>query len=133
MPLLVLPVVVIVLGNQTGHWPFRPHLLGGTGYFGSVWDDLSAGGRAWVSVTLPFDPKVDPELRTAVTGVLVLLLVVTAAAILVWRAPLVAVLTTFAPFAVTSTVFRVGDELLRSTIMLGLGPGAWSASSTGGG
>jgi transglutaminase-like putative cysteine protease len=119
-PLLVLPVLLIAIGNQTGHWPFRPHLLGYTGYFAKVWSDLSDGGRAWVSVTLPFDPQVDPELRMAVTCALLVLMVLVAAAILVWRAPLLAVLGTFVPFAVTSTVFRVGDDLLRSVIMLGI-------------
>ena len=70
----MVPVLLIAVGNQTGHWPFRPHLLGYTGYFAKVWSDLSDGGRAWVSVTLPFDPEVDPELRMAVTCALVILL-----------------------------------------------------------
>ena len=113
-------MLLIAVGNQTGHWPFRPHLLGYTGYFAKVWSDLSDGGRAWVSVTLPFDPEVDPELRMAVTLRARDPAVLVAAAILVWRAPLLAVLGTFAPFAVTSTVFRVGDDLLRSAIMLGI-------------
>jgi hypothetical protein len=43
-----------------------------------------------------------------------------AAALLVWRAPLVALLVVFAPFMAVSTVFVLDDRELRSGLMLGL-------------
>ena len=112
--------LVLAVGLVTGHWPLRPHLLGDTGYFALAAGEFWNGGYQWTQVVLPFDPDRYPDLQTAITLVVFVLLSALAAALLVWRAPLVALLVVFVPFMAVSTVFVLDDRSLRAGLMLGL-------------
>lgn len=112
--------LVTAVGLVTGHWPLRPHLLGDTGYFALVAGEFWNGGYQWTQVVLPFDPDRYPDLQTAVTLTVFVLLSALAASLLVWRAPLVALLVVFVPFMAVSTVFVLEDRSLRAGLMLGL-------------
>ena len=116
----LLPTVVVAVGVTTGHWPLRPHLLGHTGYFALVWDDLSNGARLWTSVLLPYDPARYPDLRIAVSLAVFALFAVLAAALVVWRAPFAALVVAFVPFMAVSTVYVLDERRLRGVAMLAL-------------
>jgi transglutaminase-like putative cysteine protease len=118
--LALIPFTVIAIGIATGHWPFRPHLLGRTGYFERVSGEIHSGLSSWLVTVLPYDSAKTPELRVIVLLAVAALLAALAAAILVWEAPLPAIVLAFVPFLVVSTVFRLEAPVLRAGIMLGL-------------
>ena len=46
--ILIIPATITAIGAATGHWPFRPHLLGDTGYFRLVGGEINDGLDRWV-------------------------------------------------------------------------------------
>jgi transglutaminase-like putative cysteine protease len=141
LALTLVPFVVIAIGLATGHWPFHPHLLGHTGYFARVGGDIHSGLSSWLVTVLPYDASHTPELRVIVLLGVGALLAALAAAILVWEAPLPAIVLAFVPFLVVSTVFRLEAPVLRAAIMLALavaalailgGRGSWWAHAAAG-
>lgn len=111
-------LVVAAVGLVLGHWPFRPHLLGVTGYFGQVASDLSVGGRQWPRVLLPYDAERFPELHRTFTIALVVLLWMIATAVILLRRPLLSALLVFLPFAGGSAVYHLQAQGLRGAAML---------------
>jgi transglutaminase-like putative cysteine protease len=118
--LLAIPAVITAIGAATGHWPFRPHLLGDTGYFRLVGGDLHDGLDRWVRTLLPYDPVKAPQLHAVVSLAIFACFAALAAALLVWRAPYPAIVVGFIPFLVVSTVYVLPRPTLRAAIFLGL-------------
>ena len=118
--ILLLPATVTAIGAATGHWPFRPHLLGDTGYFRLVGGEIHDGLDRWVRTLLPYDPVKAPELHAVVALACFLCFVALAAALLVWRAPFPAIVVSFIPFLVVSTVYSLPRPTLRAAIFLAL-------------
>ncbi len=116
----LVPYTVAAVGLATGHWPFRPHLLGSGGYFARSVGDVHDGLSSWVSTVLPYDAAKTPELRVVVVLSIAVLLAALAAVILVWRSALPAIVLAFVPFLVVSTVFSLDRPALRAAIMLAL-------------
>ena len=118
--LLALPAIVTAVGVATGHWPFRPHLLGDAGYFRLVGGDLQDGLDRWVRTLLPYDPVKATQLHAVVVLTIFGCFAALAAALLVWRAPYPAIVVGFIPFLVVSTVYVLPRPTLRAAIFLGL-------------
>ncbi len=117
---LVLPAIVVAVGAATGHWPFRPHLLGDTGYFRLVGGDLHDGLERWVRTLLPYDPAKAPQLHAVVLLAIFACFAALAASLLVWRSPYPAIVVGFIPFLVVSTVYVLPQPTLRAAIFLAL-------------
>ena len=120
------------IGAATGHWPFRPHLLGDTGYFRLVGGDLHDGLDRWVRTLLPYDPAKAPELHAVVVLAIFACFSALAAALLVWRSPYPAIVVGFIPFLVVSTVYVLPRPTLRAAIFLGADARRSSACSRSG-
>jgi transglutaminase-like putative cysteine protease len=117
---LIVPATITAIGAATGHWPFRPHLLGDTGYFRLVGGDLHDGLDRWVRTLLPYDPSNAPELHAVVALAIFACFAALAAALLVWRSPYPAIVVGFIPFLVVSTVYILPQPTLRAAIFLAL-------------
>ena len=118
--ILIIPATITAIGAATGHWPFRPHLLGDSGYFKLVGGEIHDGLDRWVRTLLPYDPVRAPELHAVVALACFLCFAALAASLLVWRAPFPAIVVSFIPFLVVSTVFQLPRPTLRAAIFLAL-------------
>ncbi|HVI19780.1 MAG TPA: transglutaminaseTgpA domain-containing protein, partial [Gaiellales bacterium] len=118
--ILIIPAAVTAIGAATGHWPFRPHLLGDSGYFRLVGGEIHDGLDRWVRTVLPYDPVKGPELHAVVALAVFACFAALAAALLVWRAPYPAIVLAFIPFLVVSTVFVLPRPALRAALFLAL-------------
>ncbi len=117
---MIAPTIVDAIGAATGHWPFRPHLLGDTGYFRLVGGDLHDGLDRWVRTLLPYDPVKAAQLHAVVVLAIFACFAALAAALLVWRSPYPAIVVGFIPFLVVSTVYVLPRPTLRAAIFLAL-------------
>ncbi len=117
--LLLPPTLVGAIGVTTGHWPSR-HLRGSDGYLTLVRHAVGGGVARWVHTVLPYDPSRLPDLRVVVLLATFVVFAALAAALIVFRAPFAASALALVPFLVTSTVFRLSSQTLRSALMLAI-------------
>lgn len=104
----LLAAVLAVAGLRTGRWPLQPDVggpdgyLGASGYLRQTGLALGEIGRAWVQVLYPADAAAEPDAVAVVRLVGLLLALVAALALIVYRSPLPAVLAVAVATAVGS-------------------------------
>lgn len=113
-----LGTLVAAVGIATGHWPYRPHPLGSTGYFSLAASQLWEGASRWINVLLPFEVDRYPELHAAMIVVWVSWVFALAVLFVTLRLTAPTIVVAFLPFLVLSTVYQLPRVTLRGATML---------------
>jgi transglutaminase-like putative cysteine protease len=112
--------LIIAIGLVTRQWPSPAHLIGRRAYLTDLATILNNGSHAWLTTTLPYPAPHATDLNRLVVLASLIVFMTLAAAIFVLRNAAGAIIVTFIPFLVVTTVLQPAAGTLRAVCMLGV-------------
>ncbi len=129
---------LLLVGGRTDAWPWREDLQGRDGYLGAggyveqVTAALRAVGTSWVRVVFPADAVGDPDAVVGVRLIALVLLVLCATGLIVFRVPLLAVFAAAGATTLASLFVVTGHLAAQGIGLCLLGVVVLAAGRSGG-